>query len=827
MQASPIDAKPTPRAQESHAERLRTYVERVDGQLVQLRGKITSVVRHDGLRSNATQAIEAFSTALARSVAQLGSSPNAAADAALASDVERAIKTLHSLSTAVDEGRSRSVNDAARELNELTKTLGRVKPLGTVSTYSIPTRMGQLKFDIAYTLADAVGAAPLMRTVGAFKPTVVIRPERVRKEIDFSGWDPSTAKTGAAHIIVSNGAGAVLDAFIAKAVAEHAKAGTPILSADHPSLLSLQTPILERPANSTVVAAVSASGAQLPFSHYPQMTSVDAVTFSHALARKLGSTKDVYIVSAITNALEHYTRADAPALNVRLEAPIRVDASATQEWLTSTQAAIDAQAAKAHTGKIADLINPALIKGTVYPLATGWDAAIGRSPAVSFMRSVINATTQKAELPPFWPSTTSPEVSMSAHGKSGAPSLVTAEEQAEYERWNGVLATKYKDLAFMLRDPEQFLVDMRARFDAQKAITPADPYAFDFSELGMSGVKTMHEELVKRLPALRERASKARGKAAERLETGVRFYEDLEKDFSAVLTQGSVSYRRIHELAYFYSRAVGPFDVEQLTRFQMAMLRVDRGQQGFVELDVASEYAAYKQNAFTVFQSDTYINGFRRVEPWFDKQFFHPDGLQFVSIPSAVYLGRDIFHRLGWYPIHITGIASDGPIAADGFLRPGGDFWMHDMRHSSIINSEIVEYIENNRVSPEQLEKLRKTSDIWYRDMKAAMGAIKDPELKRAVRLTYFNLHHEQGFVVAPSSYDATRRGLYLSKILSKLMDISGQAKDTNGGTISIGKVEQAFEWLLDFWRPRYNEEVAILGHDPVFSPKRLTAKAE
>ncbi len=121
----------------------------------------------------------------------------------------------------------------------------------------------------------------------------------------------------------------------------------------------------------------------------------------------------------------------------------------------------------------------------------------------------------------------------------------------------------------------------------------------------------------------------------------------------------------------------------------------------------------------------------------------------------------------------------------------------------------MVKYVDKHNLTPQQLEKIRKASDVWYAGYRDRMKDVHDPKLKRAIAMTYFNLHHEQGYPLAASSYAEAHNGLHLAKALGIMLAISGQADKFKGGTMK--EVSKAYEWLVDYWRTVEADEQAIL----------------
>jgi len=73
--------------------------------------------------------------------------------------------------------------------------------------------------------------------------------------------------------------------------------------------------------------------------------------------------------------------------------------------------------------------------------------------------------------------------------------------------------------------------------------------------------------------------------------------------------------------------------------------------------------------------------------------------------------------------IEIVGVTAQ-PIMADGFLRPGGDFWMHDVRHSSVKLQKRQRYIERHQLGEAQMRALDAKAEEWANELEQASQAV-------------------------------------------------------------------------------------------------------
>jgi len=316
-----------------------------------------------------------------------------------------------------------------------------------------------------------------------------------------------------------------------------------------------------------------------------------------------------------------------------------------------------------------------------------------------------------------------------------------AQEVAAYEAANDALAGKYPTLDVVLKDPDKFVSTMEARFDAQKKLTPANPYAFDFSEYGLPVMKQISAALDKEIAE----AGTAHPKE-------VAYFQELKADVDGHLAKGSIDYRRTQELAYFSAEALGLLDHARETPKQRAFLVIDRYLDGYTPKTLDQQIENYHHNAFRVFDTNApRISGLDRFHNTFDKAFFADSKLELISLPTMEPLGLDIFFRLSDYNLFPIGVAAD-PIGADGFMRPGGDFWTHDLRHSSDMFGRRKIFESEHHMTEPQVRKLQKRIDVWRAELLEKIDKIPDPNLKGAVTFLMFNWHHDRGRPMVPSS---------------------------------------------------------------------------
>jgi hypothetical protein len=145
----------------------------------------------------------------------------------------------------------------------------------------------------------------------------------------------------------------------------------------------------------------------------------------------------------------------------------------------------------------------------------------------------------------------------SLYSNIGVESKITAEAaRVEAEKiLNAKMSAKFPDLKIILQDPDSFVSQMEKRFEAQKKITPDNPYLFDYSEIALPLFRKMHQGIIDKISELQ--GNKKYSKAE--LETAFNFLHDLEKDIAKKLATGKINYQDTVHLGFFYGNAIGHF----------------------------------------------------------------------------------------------------------------------------------------------------------------------------------------------------------------------------------------------------------------------------
>jgi hypothetical protein len=280
-------------------------------------------------------------------------------------------------------------------------------------------------------------------------------------------------------------------------------------------------------------------------------------------------------------------------------------------------------------------------------------------------------------------------------------------------------------------------------------------------------------------------------------------------DLLAAQKQGApLPYRRVQEMGFFVARTIGLADDGKLNLRDRALLEVDRYLQGYAHGDVASESRRYHDNEFSIFQKRSPVGGFAAAEETFEKAFFHPDKLEMIALPTIDSLGAEPFTRLAPRDLFLFGVTRE-PAAADGFVRPGGDFYIHDVRHSSAMFHKRDVYEKKHGLSDAQIAKLEARVDLWKTELDEARAQIPSKELRWAIGFFMFNYHHDRGYPMVPSSYQAPEANNEVPKLLYAMLKVSGQPV---GFSKPLDTLAEAHAWLQKFWLARLPEEQQIVG---------------
>lgn len=395
------------------------------------------------------------------------------------------------------------------------------------------------------------------------------------------------------------------------------------------------------------------------------------------------------------------------------------------------------------------------------------------------------------------------------------------------------LIKRYPEFEAVLKDPAAFKAEMNRRFLAAKAKDPAHALDFDFSELSMPTLKSMAEmvpgklaELDKMKELLREegripfwlpksmaalvpkskRLELGRKMIAD-IEVGQQYIRDLAAEVDAALKAGKINYGQMVELSHFFARGIGYFDRYAFDYKYKLLMLSEYKIQGYRDLPIQEEYKMYKDRDHFLFQMDSKNESTKVGSKLLEKAYANRDELETILVPTPLHLNLDVFYHLQPHYIYPIGV-SDMPIGADGVLRHGGLFYAHDMGHSGIMMDGMKPYFKD--IDKLDVPKVTKQMETWYGEFLKELNKVENKELRHAIRHLAFNIHHERGYPLAPSTYDGLTKPPGTTYLLFLLFEMSGQTPGM--GKKAYSKIPEAFRWIQDFWKVRKEEEARMLG---------------
>ncbi len=397
----------------------------------------------------------------------------------------------------------------------------------------------------------------------------------------------------------------------------------------------------------------------------------------------------------------------------------------------------------------------------------------------------------------------------------------TANDTSNFEKLNSEIIKKWPELLEILKNPDSFTEKMDARFNQAKIKNPLDPYSFEYIDVVGSLLLDMNKTIDTKSNEIREiivnlTQSKKRFNFIYRLKysieeakIGLKYLGEIQKELSLILKMNSISYRQTIELMTFYTRLIGHFDRRSSPLWKRMWLEFDDYIiEGYKQLSIKEEYEIYQKRDFRLFRNERKPSrGFKLAEDIFLKAAFDPQKLNVILIPTKSDLDENILMSLlSRYKISLIAVAPT-PVLADGFLRPSGQFWNHDMRHESAKYYQGELYAKRNNLTPIQRNEIREKIDYWYYEMKQSLKSVKDEQLKNAIIHIYFNFHHDRGYAFTPSTYlnwnlDHIPFGLQIGMLI--------------GGQKLTFKNPKYFwladKWLREFWESRLEEELNIIN---------------
>ena len=265
-------------------------------------------------------------------------------------------------------------------------------------------------------------------------------------------------------------------------------------------------------------------------------------------------------------------------------------------------------------------------------------------------------------------------------------------------------------------------------------------------------------------------------------------------------------YIEVIEVSYYSTRLLGHFDFANLSAFQKLTNWVDKAVNGFMQKSIDTEHRYYLTRTSPVYQNHPAGQQFGPSAKPFRDAFEDRTKLSYIVIPTNACLEDDIFQRLMPIEVHFFGM-SDIPILADGFNRPGGMFWMHDVRHESVKYYKKFLYAKRHHLTEEQQYVMDQMSEKWFVELEQARNSVTDPELFAAIRLYNFNFHHDQGNPFIPSEFLVKRGKLVITSLFFQEL-LAGQ----EFGFKDFRLLSPAEKWLEAFWLTKTVEENRTLA---------------
>jgi hypothetical protein len=377
-------------------------------------------------------------------------------------------------------------------------------------------------------------------------------------------------------------------------------------------------------------------------------------------------------------------------------------------------------------------------------------------------------------------------------------------ETSEATIFNSRISKNYPELDFMLKDIDGFKKEMSDRFKRQKELTPDTPFAFDYSELGHSTYVYMKDAIDKKLLSLK-------GTHSPQFKEALLILKGL---IDQNLNTGKITYLDTVKHSYYFSHIFSEGQNKNLGIKERLLLWQDRIAQGYRKANLEKVIDIMKMDRMDYFPIKTNVSNFNDAAIDFERALRNTDELETLLLPTHLELGLNVMYRLLPHNIHLVGVTS-APIAADGYVRGSGHFFIHDLRHSSLIFYKLKKYYKLNQATINQERKITELSSRALVAFIRSARAIEDDTLRRAVIHTSFALHHEQGLPLLASSYKGKKAGhmVYLSYFVKRFggQDPKFRSPQKN--------VVLAYEWLQSFWKRFESEEKEIMQKEIVPIP--------
>lgn len=374
-----------------------------------------------------------------------------------------------------------------------------------------------------------------------------------------------------------------------------------------------------------------------------------------------------------------------------------------------------------------------------------------------------------------------------------------------YEKLRSKLIDKHPSLKFVLEDPDKFSKEIKLRFSKQKEITPNSPHSFDYSEVGIPAVELMIKGIELNSKEIEILFNQRKFKINQfEKDLLLEYLNEIKIKMLGHQQSRSVTYIELLKLSNYYSRAITLHQTLGHTKLQKVQLRFDRYLEGYAPMSIHEEIELFRKDNYFVFPEDRQsgIRGYREAQPHFVDAILNKSDIDAIIVPTGEEIDRDFLYYLFSRDSIYVGGLSQKAIQADGFYRPSGDFWYHDLRHESGKFHRKAEYLNENNISKKNIPMLNRQLDLWMMDLKNATMKIKDQNQREAVELMAFNFHHDSGYVMAPSVYFKK-----FSILRTVLFYISLKVGKEKTFSQPFKNFIFAKKFLNDFWSSKIEEE--------------------
>lgn len=308
------------------------------------------------------------------------------------------------------------------------------------------------------------------------------------------------------------------------------------------------------------------------------------------------------------------------------------------------------------------------------------------------------------------------------------------------------------------------------------------------------------------------------GRRSNKVETitkVLQYVKKVQSDVDQMVKSNNYPYRDTVYTLYYYSRIRGIFQFKELNTYHQVAKYIDMQMHGYRRLNIDAELSLYKSKGSPIVQvrSGKIAHEFRIAELPFKEAFEQTNQLDFVIIPSVYALGSSAFMHVLPHKIHFLG-ATNTPVPADGFKRPGGLFWMHDVRHEADRYMKVTAYKKAQNLTPKQEKSLALLQQQWQADFLKLKNSEADHNVKAALEHYHFYTHHDVGVPLTPSmflNHHKDGMSVYYAFLFHKQ-----NAKQDPGFTGWVENTRKAQAILEKFWTERLPIEKDLLKKDPV-----------